>query len=217
MALSGSAFVDTPFHLHTPRPSVILGASPGIQALPSHPLPPPSFSSLARESRSSVGNTSLDSRLLARMTDGEGEGHSRGVFPLRHSRGIPGNPGPPFLPIRQAGNPPRTPTWIPTFGENDGRGMWLFLSPSFSGHPRESRPSLSVSCVSFFRRHSRALPGNPVPNSLPRQHIVGPWSVRARLARARQDRGWRLMPSPQPAGRRWQSDTPAFLTSVSAL
>ena len=35
-----------------------------------------SFSSLARESRSSVETTGLDSRLLARMTAGEGEGHS---------------------------------------------------------------------------------------------------------------------------------------------
>ena len=62
--------------------AVILGASPGIQALPSHPLPPPSFSSLDRESSSSVGNTSLDSRLLARMTtgkDGENDGRGRTV------------------------------------------------------------------------------------------------------------------------------------------
>ena len=43
-------------------PSVILGPCPGIQVF--------------------IANNSLDSRLLARMTDEEGDGHSRGVFLL---------------------------------------------------------------------------------------------------------------------------------------
>ena len=69
------------------------------------------------------------------MTDGEG-----GANPRRHSRGIPGNPGPSFPLIRQAGSSARTPTWIPTFGENDGRGGRRESPPSFSGLALESSP-----------------------------------------------------------------------------
>ena len=50
---------------------------------------------------------------------------------------------------------------------------------TFSGLARESRPSFSVSRLSSFRRHSRALPGNPGHHSrcrafLPFAVILGP-------------------------------------------
>ncbi len=98
-----------------------------------------SFSSLARESRSSVETTGLDSRLLARMTAGEGEGHShrhmdsRLLARMTHARVCVA-----VIVI------------VVCMFSFAVIVVCLFLSPS-----------LSLSRMSFFCCHSRALLGNP--------------------------------------------------------
>ncbi len=93
-------------------PAVILGASPGIQALPSH-----------SSGGKPADNTNMDSRLLARMTDWESRCHSRALL---------GNP------VLQW----ETPTWIPAFGENDGLdflpAVILGASPGIQALPSHS-------------------------------------------------------------------------------
>ena len=112
--------------------------SRGIPGNPGPPFPP------IRQ----AGNPQRTPAWIPTFGENDGRGGRRACRafpPLRHSRGIPGNPGPPFPPIRQAGSPQRTPAWIPTFGENDGR---------------EGRRA----CRAFPPlRHSRGIPGNPGP------------------------------------------------------
>ena len=137
---------------------------------------PPSFSGHPRESRPSrpIRQPGSPPRTPAWIpTFGENDGRGRAMaipmvpFFFCHSRAsfsppsFSGHPreSRPSHPIRQAGSPPRTPAWIPTFGENDGRGRAMvipmvsfffchsrasFSPPSFSGHPRESRPSRPI-------------------------------------------------------------------------
>ena len=147
-------------------PSVILGPCPGIQFLIGKNrtgFPPsvrmtegeggrwsfPRLFSFRRHSRGLHGNPVLDrildSRLLARMTEGEG------------GDGLNGAGFPPDGWDR-TGFPPSV-----RMTEGEG-GRWSFPRLfSFRRHsralPRESSPRV---CCIFLRRHSRGLHGNPV-------------------------------------------------------
>ncbi len=99
---------------------------------------PPSFSSPARESRPS---------LPSHPSGGGRRGKKTTWIPAFGENDGRGGTG-------------RKTTWIPAFGENDGGGSGgegegslsvsrIFSPPSFSSLARESRPPLSVSCLSF--------------------------------------------------------------------
>ena len=152
-----------------PLPSVILDPCSGIQFFSGKHQSgfPPAGENDGRGGRGPIPAASFPSVILGPCPGIQAAivGAVRVFLPSVILGALPGNPGPPFPPIRQAGSPPRTPTWIPTFGENDGRGGRracrafppLRHSRGLPGNPGPPSPA------SFFRRHSRALLGNPVP------------------------------------------------------
>ncbi len=135
--------------------------------------------SFCRHSRALPGNPVLKQEHhpgfppTARMTAGRPASIQSVILPLPRQAGNPPPSSSPsvmlayFLPSVILGPCPgiqsvtqqcESPPWIPAYGENDGREA--------SEHPvRHSRASflpLSFPRISFCR-HSRALPGNPVP------------------------------------------------------
>ena len=130
-----------------------------------------------RQSRKKPNGYAAPNRRETRPFSSPLPSFSRLSFFVRHSHALPGNPVPNC----------EQQDWIPTFGENDGRGgmarmtpktgfppsvrmtagramviprvVRVFLFPSFSWPPRESSPR--PHCI-VLRRHSPAPPGNPV-------------------------------------------------------